>query len=139
MYIKIDEDVSLEDLDIYYGRLVRATEVASRVDLLLPTKLINNFMGLVPAIYQFTITWIRYVNSGKLLLNVKNEEQHWISLLENEHLFPLIMLAWNRPGIYDSSGEINLKPALKEPVREFRKKMVKVRPMKGWKLLLISI
>ncbi len=140
MQIIIERNVGLDDLDRFYGQLERAAEVEARVDLLLPRILDNNFMGLVPATYQFSITWIRYQHRGKLLLDIENpDEENWSDLLKNEHLFPIILLSWNKTGVYDRSGEINLKTYLKEPIALVRQAMLRVKPLKGWKLLLTSI
>jgi hypothetical protein len=140
MQIRIERNLSLDTLDNYYRLLGSALEVDATVDLQIPKILQNDFVGLVPAIYQFVITWIRYPYIGKLTIDVENPEQeNWQQLLENEHLFPIFVLVWNQPGIYNINGQINIKNYLKEAIAEVREQMVKVRPLKGWKLLLTGI
>ena len=43
MVIEIDKDVTFDQLETYYNRLNRASDVDASVDLLLPIKLENNF------------------------------------------------------------------------------------------------
>lgn len=140
MVIEIDKGITLDQIDAYYDRLERAAEVDARVDLLLPVKLDNHFGGLVPALLQFVITWCRYQNAGRLLLNVQQpREVNFRDVLENELLFPAIILVWFKTEIYNSSNDIDLRSYLKDPLGDIRDLMMKVRPMKGNKLLLVSI
>jgi hypothetical protein len=140
MIIEINKAITLNQLDSCYSGLARADEVDASVDLLLPVKLENHFGGLVPALLQFIITWSRYKNSGRLLLNIQNPEQaDFKEVLENELLFPAVILVWFKTDIYNSTGDVNLRSYLKEPLEDIRDLMMKVRPMKGNKLLLVSI
>jgi hypothetical protein len=140
MIIEIDKSITLDQLDSCYDRLARASEVDALVDLLLPIKLENHFGGLVPALFQVVITWSRYKNAGRLLLNIQNPGQaDFNEILENELLFPSIILVWFKCDIYNSTGEIDLRSYLKDPLGDIRNLMMKVRPMKGNKLLLVSI
>ncbi len=140
MVIEIFKGITLDEIDAYYDRLVRAQEVDAPVDLLLPVKLENHFAGLVPALLQFIITWSRYPYAGRLLLNVKQPSKvNFDEILQNELLFPAITLVWFKTDILNSTGEIDIRPYLKNPLDEIRDLMRKVRPMKGNKLLLISI
>jgi hypothetical protein len=140
MVIEIDKGVTLDQLDAYYDRLNRAGEVDAAVDLLLPIKLENHFGGLVPALLQFVITWSRYKNPGRLRLDINNPQQiNFKELVENELLFPAITLIWFKCEIYNRTGEIDLRLFLKDPLSDIRDLMLKARPMKGQKLLLVSI
>ncbi|HEX7904681.1 MAG TPA: hypothetical protein VF487_12435 [Chitinophagaceae bacterium] len=140
MVIEIDKSVTLDQIDTYYDRLVRAEEVDAPVDLLLPMKLDNHFGGLVPALLQFVITWSRYPHAGHLLLNIQQpDEVNFREVLENELLFPAIILVWFKTDIYNSTGDIDLRSYLKDPLGDLRDLMMKVRPMKGNKLMLVSI
>jgi hypothetical protein len=140
MVIEIDSGVTLDQIDTYYDRLVRAEEVDAQVDLLLPVKLDNHFGGLVPALLQFVITWSRYRHSGNLLLDIQHPGTvNFNEVLQNELLFPAIILVWFKADIYNKTSDINLRSYLKDPLRDLRDLMMKVRPMKGNKLLLVSI
>lgn len=140
MILEIGNDINLDQLDSYYYRLERAAEVDAEIDLLLPTRLDNYFVGLVPALLQFVITWTRYKNSGKLMLDIQNPElQDFDSLFENELLFPAVILVWFKAEISDRYGETDLRPYLKDTLGNIRDLMVKGKPMKGNKLLLVSI
>lgn len=140
MEILIEKDVNLEEIEKYYGQLSRFAEVDGKVDLKVPIALINNYMGLVPAICQFVITWIRYPFAGKLMLNILDPEKEDFSMLfENEHLFPIVVLAWSKKGIFNSNGEIDLRHYIKDVISKIRNSMLKARALKGNKLLLVSI
>jgi len=140
MLIKIDKTVTLEELDNYYKQLYRSAEIEAPVDVLLPKNLENNFIGLVPSIIQFLITWIRYDYSGNLWLDIEDpNREDFNQLFENELLFPAFTLAWNKSEFYNKTGEVIIRPFLKEPLANLRNAMVKVKAQKGNKLLLISI
>lgn len=140
MLIKIEKTVTLEDLDRYYSQLNRFADVDGVVDVQLPKQLENNFVGLVPSIIQFLITWVRYKYSGNLWLDIENPDQEdFDRLFENELLFPAFILAWNKAAFYNNTGEINIKSFLKEPLQKIRNEMVKVKAQKGNKMLLVSI
>lgn len=140
MIITIEKDITLDGIEPYYERLFRATEVDATVDLLLPRKLDNYFAGVVPALLQFIITWTRYKKAGKLIIDLDNpDDADFAELLENELLFPSLILVWFKLEICNKDGKVDLRPFLKTPLSEIREKMVKGKPLKGNKLLLVSI
>ena len=137
--IKIEKNVKLEDLDKLYQNLNSHIKADVSVDLVLPKEIESNYVGLVPALYQFIITWIRYKKSGKLLLDIdKVNETALDKLYENELIFPIISLLWNKCEIYNSTGKINLRSFLKPKNVAYFDKMKSVEAQKGWKLLLTN-
>jgi hypothetical protein len=140
MLVKIEKDITFDTIDKHYKLLYRFIEIEGEVDLLIPKILDNDFMGLVPALIQFVITWIRYPHRGKLLLNVSDPaNEKWDELFQKEHLYPIVTLALNDTGIYNSTGQTNLLPYIKPSIDMMRDIMVKIKPLKGWKLLLTSV
>lgn len=135
----IDKNIKLDELDSLYKQLYRHIKVDVTVDLLLPNQLENNYVGLVPSLYQFVITWMRYQKSGMLLLDIDNPEKTDLNkLYENELLFPIISLVWNKNEVYNRIGKINLRSYLKPLNTTFFDKMKSVESLKGWKLLLTN-
>lgn len=135
----IDKNIKLGDLDSLYKQLYRHVKVDVTVDLFLPKQLENNYVGLVPSLYQFVFTWMRYSKSGMLLLDIDNPKKTDLyKLYENELMFPVISLVWNKNGVYNKTGKINLRSYLKPFNTVFFDKMKSVESLKGWKLLLTN-
>lgn len=126
--IKIDKNIKLEDIESCYNELHGYMEKQLHVDLSLPKVLEHNYFGLIPSLYQFAVTWVRYSNSGKLLLDIENiAETDLAKLYENELLFPLISLVWNKNEVYNKSGSSNLRTFLKKYNQIVFEKMKGVR------------
>jgi hypothetical protein len=140
MEIKIERDTTLDRLESYYRRLTQAADVDAPVNVILPKALDNYFVGLVPALLQFVITWSRYRLAGDLILDIDDSDVDNLNeVLQNELLFPAIALVWNKSNLYSKNGQTDLRDALKEPLGSIRNLMVRARPFKGHKLLLTSI
>lgn len=137
--IKIDKNIKLEDVESCYNELHGYIDKQLSVDLHLPKILEHNYFGLIPALYQFAVTWVRYSKSGKLLLDIDNiNETDLDKLYENELLFPLISLVWNKNEVYTKDGLTNLRTILRPKNVEMFEKMKKVKSLKGSKLLLTT-
>jgi hypothetical protein len=137
--IKIDKNIKLEEVQSIYQQLNSHIKADVIVDLLLPKSLENNYIGLLPALYQYIITWMRYPKSGKLLLDVDNPDlTDFEELYENELLFPAVSLLWNKNEVFNKTGEINLRGYLRPFNIKFFDKMKSVVALKGWKLLLTN-
>ncbi|HEY9048125.1 MAG TPA: hypothetical protein VIN08_19595 [Ohtaekwangia sp.] len=137
--ISIKPASTLEDVDLYYIDLFRYIKQGATVHVSLPKVLKKQYFGLVPALIQLVSTWVRYEKSGKLLLSVSaNPNANEIDeLYENEIIYPLTALVWNRNEVYDKSGMVNLRSALRDKNREITSKMKSVKAFKGYKLPLI--
>lgn len=137
--IKIDKNIKLEDVESCYNEFHDYIDKQLNVDLHLPKILEHNYFGLIPALYQFAVTWVRYSKSGKLLLDIDNiNETDLDKLYENELLFPLISLVWNKNEVYTKDGLTNLRTILRPKNVEMFEKMKKVKSLKGSKLLLTT-
>lgn len=137
--IKIDKNIKLEDIESCYNEMHGYMDKQLGVDLSLPKVLEHNYFGLVPSLYQLAVTWVRYSNSGKLLLDIENiNETDLDKLYENELLFPLISLVWNKNEVYTKDGLTNLRTILRPKNVEMFEKMKKVKSLKGSKLLLTT-
>ena len=137
--IKIDKNIKLEDVESCYNELHGYIDKQLSVDLHLPKILEHNYFGLIPALYQFAVTWVRYSKSGKLLLDIDNiNETDLDKLYENELLFPLISLVWNKNEVYTKDGLTNLRTILRPKNVEMFEKMKMVKSLKGSKLLLTT-
>lgn len=113
--IKIDKTIKLEDIESCYNELHGYMDKQLSVDLSLPKILEHNYFGLIPSLYQFVVTWVRYSKSGKLLLDIDNiNEINLDKLYENELLFPLISLVWNKNEVFNKKGNTNLRTFLKK-------------------------
>lgn len=143
--IVIDKKIKLDEIDDLYDKLDSHVKSGVFVDLHLPKELENNYWGLIPSLYQFSITWARSEFSSKLVLDIENlgepddkENEEFINLYENELLFPIVSLVWNKNEIVNKQG-INLRKYLKPWNTQFFDRMLKAKPMKkGPKLLLTS-
>lgn len=137
--ISITKNIKLDELDDLYKQLYSHIQHNLTVDLLLPVKLTNSYIGIIPALYQFVFTWMRYENSGKLLLDISNPSTiDFNSIYENELIFPLVSLVWNKNEVYDNTGKENLRLYLKDLNVNYFDKMKAVEVQKNRKLLLIN-
>src|SRR5678816_82304 len=106
MEIKIERDTTLDRLESYYRRLTQAADVDAPVNVILPKALDNYFVGLVPALLQFVITWSRYRLAGDLILDIDDSDVDNLNeVLQNELLFPAIALVWNKSNLYSKNGQ----------------------------------
>lgn len=138
MVIPIHKELTFEEIDKLYVRFNRLKEEDVLIDLAISSELAHPHVGLIPMLYQFVITWSKYNNSGKLMVDVSADDDLNF-LLENEFYFPIFSLLWNKNKIYDRTGNTSLREDLAKPMGNFRDKMEKVSPLKGWKLLLIGV
>ncbi|MBA4057329.1 MAG: hypothetical protein C0490_21625 [Marivirga sp.] len=137
--IEIQKNTKLEDLESYYKILSKYTQENSTVDILVPKHLDHTYLGLIPSLYQLIFTWVRYENSGKLLLDIEDPEKtDWDDVVDNEFIFPLIAMTWNKNEIFTSNGKINLRDYLRPKVNEVWGKMKSVKTLKGKQLLLTN-
>lgn len=137
--ISISKNIKLEDIDALYKLLYNYIRLNITVNLLLPIELksSSSYIGIVPSLYQFAFTWMRYKNSGKLLLDISNpEEVNFDEIYENELIFPLVSLVWNKNEIFNATGKINLRSDLREVNIRYFDKMKAVEAQKNKKLLL---
>ena len=138
MVLKIKKNTTIGNIGSYYEILHEHINSDSPLDLMLPQSLSNAYLGLIPSLYQLIITWIRYKNSGKLLLDISNgEETEIVKIYENELIFPMVSMVWNRNGVYSKDGLTNLRAILRPHNVEMFNRMLKALPLKkGRKLLL---
>lgn len=137
--IKIHKNIKLDELESYYQQLYSHIKMDVPVDLFLPKELDNNYVGLIPSLYQYVVTWMRYPKSGKLLLEIDNPDKaDFDRLYDNELIFPVVSLLWNKNEIYNKTGKINLRSYLKPKNVVLHNKMRSVEALKGWKLLLTN-
>lgn len=137
--ISIKQNSTLEDVDLYYAELYRYIKQEATVHISLPKELKKHYLGLVPALIQLVCTWVRYKKSGKLILSISaNATQQEIDdLYENELIYPLVALVWNKNEVYDKNGSTNLRSFLRDKNREVASRMKSVKPFKGYKLPLV--
>jgi len=137
--ISIKKTSTLEDVDLYYAALYRYIKQNATVHVSIPEELKKHYLGLVPALVQLVCTWVRYKNSGKLLLTISStsSKEEIDELYENELLYPLIALVWNKNEVYDKTGTTNLRTLLRDKNREVVSKMKSVKAFKNNKLPLI--
>ena len=137
--ISINKTIKLDDIDDLYNSLYYHIRQDLTVNLLLSKDLKSSYIGIVPALYQFVFTWLRYKKSGKLLLDISNPDNvDFYKIYENELIFPLVSLVWNKNEIYDKTGKINLRLYLKDINVGYFDKMKAVEAQKNWKLILTN-
>jgi hypothetical protein len=137
--IKINKSIKLDEVEQLYTQLYQHIKLDIVVDVLLPVELDSSYIGIVPSLYQFVFTWMRYEKSGKLLLDIsKPDTIDYDELYENELIFPLVCLVWNKNEIFDKTGEINLRVYLRNSNTIYFNKMKAVTAQKNWKLLLTN-
>ncbi|WP_152269907.1 hypothetical protein [Agriterribacter humi] len=137
--IKINKSVKLDEVEQLYTQLYQHIKLDIVVDVLLPVELDSSYIGIVPTLYQFVFTWMRYEKSGKLLIDISNPEAtDYEELYENELIFPLVSLVWNENEVFDKTGKINLRKYLKSYNTIYFDRMKAVNAQKNWKLLLTN-
>lgn len=137
--IKINKSIKLDEVEQLYAKLYRHIELDIVVDVLLPVEIDSSYIGIVPTIYQFVFTWMRYEKSGKLLIDISNPEAtDYEVLYENELIFPIVSLVWNENEVFDKTGKINLRKYLKHYNTIYFDRMKAVTAQKNWKLLLTN-
>jgi hypothetical protein len=138
--IKVKGNILIDDIDQLYLDLYQGFYNKQVIDVLLPNKLTKNYLGITPALIQFIATWIRYENSGKLLLSLIEPTKSDIDeLYKNEFIFPIVSMAWNSNGVYDKTGTVNLSSQLKDFQNQIFLKMKEVKAYRGEKLLLTNL
>lgn len=137
--IKINKNIKLDEVEQLYTQLYHHIKLDIVVDVLLPVELDSSYIGIVPSLYQFVFTWMRYNKSGKLLLEIsKPDATNYEVLYENELIFPLVCLVWNKNEVFDKTGKINLRRYLKNYNTIYFDRMKAVTAQKNWKLLLTN-
>jgi len=137
--IKINKSVKLNEVEQLYIQLYQHIKLDLEVDVLLPFKLGSSYVGIVPILYQFVFTWMRYEKSRKLLIDIKDPNKtDFNELYENELIFPLVSLVWNSNEIFNCDGQINLRSYLKDFNVRYFNKMKAVEAQKDRKLLLTN-
>lgn len=134
--IEVKRSSRLEDIEGYLQQLDAAKKVNFSVNVVLPKNLSNSYFGLVPSLMQFVVTWLRYKKATRLILDIDDfSEDGIMELYKNELIYPMVILAWNRTGVYSINGE-NLRSALKPGNRLYSERMMMGRTVPGNKLLL---
>jgi len=137
--VKINKKINLEEVEQLYISLYQHIKLDIAVDVLLPVKLESSYIGIVPSLYQFVFTWMRYEKSGKLLIDILDPSKtDFEELYENELIFPLVSLVWNTNEICTKNGQINLREYLRNYNSLYFKKMSAVEAQKNRKLLLTN-
>ncbi|QTE38965.1 hypothetical protein J3L18_07860 [Mucilaginibacter gossypii] len=135
--IDIGKNTTFEHIEGYYDRLYQAQALGTNVEILLPVSFQKSYPGIVPAMLQFIVTWIRIGNAGRLLIDIENTEKATIEYLyKNELIFPAVLLNWNIGGVFTKDG-ISLKGFLNFKNREFISTMLAGRSITH-KLMLIN-
>ena len=134
--LSINKDSKYSDIKLYYDRLNRMKDEEAGVDLIIPIDLNLYYIGIIPAILQFIVSWIRYPKSGKLIVDIP--EVFDDTIVQNEFLFPVLALAWNQKPITDSSSKRNLRIELKDPMNIAFQLMMGFKTIKSKKLLLFN-
>lgn len=134
--IAIDKNSRLEDIETYLTQLESAKKFNVPVDIILPRTLNYSYFGIVPTIIQFVITWLRYKNANKVILDTEDpSEENLRELFKNELIFPIVVLVWNKSGVYSKNG-INLRKRLHSLTKLYGERMLNGRAIPGNKLLL---
>lgn len=138
--IKIKSTIQIEEIEGLYDELYAYNNSDYIVDLQIPKSLTKSYFGLAPSMIQFVSTWVRFANSGKLFLQIKDTSEKSITeLYTSEIIFPCVSLVWNNNGVYNSFNGDNLREVLREAQNETVKKMSRVEALKGEKLLLTNL
>ncbi|MFP5079200.1 hypothetical protein [Pedobacter sp. JCM 36344] len=134
--INIEKNSRLEDVDLYLTQLENARKFDVGANVMLPKMLNYGHFGIVPALIQFIITWLRYEKAERLLIDIEDTSEDSLSeLFKNELIFPVVVLNWNRVGVFSKNG-INLKMPLRELTKLYGDRMLNGRTIPGNKLLL---
>lgn len=136
--INIPKDVDLLSLNKLYVNLGLMVKKDFLIDLIIPSELTKDYLGISANLIQFTATWLRSEKAGRLIINITTPNEKLLeNLSRNEFLFPLIGLVWNSNGVYDKNGN-NLRKYLKNSLNVVFQKMSKVEALIGDKLLLTN-
>lgn len=134
--INIEKNSRLEDIDSYLTQLENARKFNVGVDVMLPKILNYSYFGIVPSLIQFLITWLRYEKAERLFVDIEDiSEESLQELFKNELIFPMVVLVWNRAGVFSKNG-INLKKPLQHLTKLYGDRMLNGRTIPGNKLLL---
>lgn len=134
--ISIDKNSKFKDIETYLTRLEEVKDFDVSVDVLLPKTLKYSYFGLVPSLIQFVVTWLRYKKAGKLLIDIEDlSNESLTELYKNELIFPLVILAWNKTGVYTKDGT-SLRGYLNPINKLYMEKMLSGRTIPGNKLML---
>lgn len=138
--ITVDKNVGLIEIDNLYTDLYDAIKLNVSIEILLPKKIERNYLGVTPSLIQFIATWVRYKNSGKLRIDIENPTEELINdIYENEFFFPIVSLVWDANGVFDKSGNTNLREHFRKNQNDIFLRMKRVEAYKkGEKLLLTN-
>lgn len=114
--LTINKESKYSDIKLYYDRLNRMKDEDAEVDLIIPVELNLYYIGIIPAIFQFIVSWIRYPKSGKLLVDIPKEYDE--TIVQSEFLFPVLALVWDQKPITDILKKKNLRIDLKGPMNK---------------------
>jgi hypothetical protein len=89
--------------------------------------------GLIPNLIQFFATWFNQTKSGKIIFNLKSEDD-LAEFYEADYIFPSVTYCWSRQ-ILDSDGN-DIKPLLKIQNQYKHDRMRKQTEGGGLKVLL---
>lgn len=127
--IRIDSKTSIVSIENAYQELSKNNSI----DIFISKGLSGIDFGLIPAIIQLFATWCNKTISGKIILEVKSEDE-LLEFYEADYLFPSLVYCWNRE-ILDNQG-VDLKPLLKLQNQSKHDKMKKQAEGGGPKVLL---
>lgn len=134
--INIDKNSKFENIETYLVQLERAKEIGMPASLMLPKSLKYTYFGLIPSLIQFVITWMRYEYADKLVIDTEDfSEEGLFELYKNELIFPVVVLAWNKTGVFDRKG-ISLRKHLQPINKLYSERMLNGRTLPGNKLFL---
>lgn len=146
MEFKITSNILLDDVEEQFDKFRKWDKNRIPIDLVLPTKLDNNYFGLVVALIQLGITWARSENSRYLYIDSPfstDDKDDWAKLYENELIFPLVSLVWNSHQIRRKGTDENLRLSLRSATNIMFARMRGIETMnerlKGHKLLLTQL
>ncbi|MGP1993012.1 hypothetical protein D9V96_014145 [Zobellia laminariae] len=91
-----------------------------KIDIKLPTKIIQLDFSLLVSFLQFISTWLRKENSGNLYLPLENDDSYE-SYLNQEFVYPVVVLCWEKSILDDNNN--NLKSSLKKLSQRYYNKM----------------
>jgi len=120
MLIRIRKDINLAGVEQLYKSLDTGISIKAKIDVIIPSELEANYLGIIPALIQFISTWLRYENSNMLLLDIEDPTHADITeLYKNELIFPVVGLVWNHNGVYDRNGN-----SLRKIMTEMQNKVI---------------
>jgi hypothetical protein len=136
--LKIKHSLKLSDFDKHYRELGFLADQNATIDIEIPRQITKNFFSVTSSLIQFIATWLRTFGHGRLIIDLKDEQEIISKMYEEEFFFPIVSLAWNDVPIVDTTGK-NLRPILRSYQNEFIVKMRRVSALKGDKLLLVNL